>query len=150
MEVTLGHTRNIVEMNISTIALSHTPENLVMLFRCVNCGTAISQYQGKVIKIYPIVEPSTSVLVVNKCPECGMLYTFQTQEVVKERPIKVILIGSKDVVKTFRCHVCRIPLLKFDSNHIFNLVEKVEVKLPYHLSCPSPDCHCNYYFPEMV
>lgn len=149
MEVTLGHTHSTVELRISTVALSHTTDNLVMLFRCTNCGTAISQYQGAVVKIYPIVEPSSSVLVISRCPECGSLYTFQTQEHNLSVPTKVILYGS-ETQKNYRCYVCRLPLIRFTVDHVLDLINKKEVFLPYGLKCPTQGCSGNYYFSEMV
>ena len=151
MEVTLGHTHKVIDLRISTVAVSHTIDNLMMLFRCINCGSAISQYQGMVVKIYPFVEPSAKVLVVTKCPECGSLYTFQTQDFTAFRPAKIMLLASTlGNISTFRCHICRLPLLKFDADKVFDLVDNREIELPYALKCPTSGCSASYYFSEVV
>ena len=136
MIIVIKRTRQEVDLKIHTVSLSHTKSNEMLLFRCIFCGTAISQYLGKVCKIYPFVEPSMEVLKIDKCKECGALYTFQTVE-YKHSGTKIILERDKQ----FACFTCREPIIPIATDNM---------KLPFEVKCPTRDCSEVFDFIDVV
>ena len=149
MEVKLSRTGEKVELHISTITL--VPNDTMSLFRCVVCGSAISQYVGSVIKIYPFLEPAEGILTINKCPGCGALYNYQSQS-GKKIVTKVTLYKNPFImsVDTFKCYNCRADLLKYNLDHIFDLFGMHEAFLPISIKCPTLDCPATYNFWDVV
>jgi uncharacterized protein with PIN domain len=147
MEITIARDDSKQEVCLTTISLSHDSKDKISLFRCISCGSSISQYGGTVVKIYPILEPCLDVLVINKCHDCGALYTFQTR-ISNSHTTKVILFANPLFgLQTFRCYTCRKELLKYDSKHIVDLVSLKEITLPHQLTC---DCGSSYLFSDLL
>jgi hypothetical protein len=149
MQLKLARTGESINLHISTISL--VPTDAVSLFRCVVCGTAISQYEGSVVKIYPFVEPDDAVLTINKCPGCGALYTFQSQNGTK-KDTKVVLFNDPYISNDnhFRCYLCRTDLLRFTYDKIVNLINLSLSELPFSLKCPTFDCPATFNFVDLV
>ena len=151
MQLTIRRDNKPIDLHISTITITPTDEHLISLFRCVVCGSPVSQYEGDVIKLYPIVEPTQDALVISRCSDCGCLYTFHTQLVSKPQPTKVILfVDNLRVENLFRCYICRQPLLKYTLNGVYDMVNNAVATLPYLLHCPGYECNASYRFIDVV
>ncbi|MBU6501162.1 MAG: hypothetical protein KGJ89_05340 [Patescibacteria group bacterium] len=140
------------EILVQTVSLQKNkfdPTNLY-LFRCPYCGTAITQIQGLVNKIVAGVEPTENVIVVHQCATCKRLYTFQTLEYPDIRETKVMLVNSLGAMSTFRCYICRTPLVEFRGDKVIRISDMSMVHIPSHIPCPNDGCPGIYYFQDVL
>jgi len=147
MEITIARDDTKQDICLTTVSLSHNNQDKISLFRCISCGSSISQYGGTVIKIYPILEPCLDVLVINKCHDCGALYTFQTRQSHTHTTRVILFANPLFGLQTFRCYLCRKELLKYDTSHIVDLVNLKEITLPHSLIC---ECGSSYLFSDLL
>lgn len=141
----------IQDVAINTVSLvPDLTDNNLYMFHCTGCGASIAQYQGRVTKIYPFIEPTTDVMVVKRCRKCGMSYTFQTHHGYKNRTTKVILHANIDGYTAFYCHLGRQPVLRFNHDRIYSLADHQEKQVPFLGRCPVETCPAEYYFADLL
>jgi len=130
---------------VNTIGVSKGEK--LSLFRCPNCGSGVCQVLGQVVKIYPMVEPSSEVMTIHRCQECKTLYNFQTR-VSSNKTIRVKLFRNNLPDQVWYCHTCRTPLLRIMDDKIVNLNDRKILELPVYLTCGV--CLTNYDLLEVL
>lgn len=147
MNVTIkGNSQELLISTVSIVPESDT--NALHKFLCIHCATMVTQYQGQVVKIYPILEPYDRALVISSCKYCNSKYTFQTHAQYEIGATKVILeklpTNSLNYFFCFR-HRGR-PLINYGGTHIMTNTRIVTI--PFSVRCD--ECEQGYYFSDLV
>jgi len=139
-----------IELLVQTVsvALNRQDPTNTYLFYCPYCSYQMFQIRGLVSKITPGLEPTSNVVVVNRCPRCEMRYTIQEQR-VQPTQTEVVLtrFGNKETV--FRCYICRTPGISF-ADDVILLPSIKPVKLPIHYTCRNVKCGAHYYITDVI
>lgn len=141
---------------VSTVTLQRTNEQETYPFHCVNCGNTSNIIGGKVIKIYPILEPSTQIPVISTCKSCKAKYVFQdAYEVpVKTTAVKVLLF-PKSEMQSFFCYLgggevkSLNKILEYDKLHAYSVRLRTSIKLPLVTRCTNDNCDITYQFTKL-
>ena len=138
------------EILLQTISLRNLSNNRnTYLFRCFRCGNAIVQLVGEVSKIFPGLEPTNDVVVINQCSKCREKYTFQSHH-YKQEYTRVTLSTSGNFISTFHCYICRNPLLQYDNHLLLVLPTFHAVLLPYSLACINSKCPARFIIEDVL
>ena len=140
------------ELLVQTISLTKNVDNSgdMWMFYCPYCSYQIVQIQGLVSRIMPGLEPTDMVVVLNKCPRCGMRYTFQ-QFSTKTGMTKVTLTRYENKENIFHCYNCRSPLLHFNHDDIYLLPVTKKVTPPISIICPKVlTCPAKYLVCDII
>lgn len=116
-------------VNTVTLSHNHTQPDNIFLFRCMWCNSAISQVQGTIASIVPGLIPTQDVSVLNKCPKCSEVYTFQSSD-AKPGPTRLKLAYGH---LNLSCVICRTHLIAMKTMTNPFLVFPVAVNCPM---CP--------------
>ena len=146
--------QDILVHTVSLIKNKENPSN-VYLFRCTNCGTAISQIQGEVKSIYAEHIPTDNVAVFNKCYKCGRNYIFNTLPYAKIKSTQIILCSEKNEVSIFHCWICRMQLIEYSDDFYHFLPDgKIHATkfgvIESHFHCFMPTCKHEYCLEDIV
>lgn len=138
------------EVLLQTISLrNNNNSHNTYLFRCFRCGNAIVQLVGEVSKIFPGLEPTNQVVVINQCSHCRERYTFQTH-LYKQTYTRVVLSTKGKFISTFHCYICRNPLLQYDNHILLVLPSFHQVTLPFSLVCINSKCPARFTIEEII
>lgn len=140
------------DVPIQTISLGHNTYNTykTLLFHCFYCGQAITQIQGTVTKVFPGLEPTDDVVVINKCQQCKRYYTFQSHKYKDTNTTRVVLSKEEGLINTFHCYICRNPLLQFNEEHIYVLPDLKPLTCPQFVTCFKSDCKRRYHIIDIL
>lgn len=152
MQVTIhGQTKYIP---VSTVTLVRAGENETYPFHCINCGNTSNIIGGKVVKIYPIFEPSDQIPVLSTCKACKTKYVFQDSTEVVSDGVKVLLY-PKDQLQSFFCYLgggevkSINKILEYNKIHSYSFYANAEVHLPLITKCTNRDCDLIYQFNQL-
>lgn len=134
---------------ITTASLASEPYR-VYLVHCFRCGNPLSQIQGRISRIFPGFVPDGNVTVIQKCRQCGELYTFQTAPKRKSlQPVRVVLSTQK-INNDFICPICVTPLLQFTTKGIVTLPEFIKQAIPFIISCTRIGCPGKFRIVDLI
>ncbi len=139
---------------VSTVTLYSEGEGTTYPFHCVTCGNTTNIIGGKVVKIYPILEPSSQITVVTTCKSCKAKYVFHDTQQKPDDSISVLLF-PKVTSQSFYCYlgggevksVNRI--LDYDREKNYSYGENSMVTIPYTTHCTNHDCDLVYKFKQL-
>lgn len=140
------------DIKVQTITLSHLRDEptRVYLFHCFRCGNPMNQVQGGITRIFPGLSPTPTVTIIQKCKQCGELYTFQTQDDRRSpQPIRVIL-STFTPNNTFHCPICITPLLQFNQFGVVLLPEFIKQEIPFIVKCLRKGCPGRYRIVDLI
>jgi uncharacterized protein with PIN domain len=138
------------ELLVHTVSVRRVNQMDIYLFRCYKCGTAVAQFKGEIVRIEPGLLPSDDVPVVSQCFRCKEYYSFQTTTVKKDR-IELRLANNIDShFTTFRCVLCRMQLLEYNSKFVKSLPEWKSEVLPYKFDCSGKECNQKYVLKDVI
>lgn len=139
------------EILVTTVSVKHNPNNPlnVYLFRCLQCGTGITQINGDIVKISAGREPSQDVAVINQCYKCRHYYIFQTRTHLPKESIRLVL-PVRSVYNLFRCVICRTQLLEYNKTSVYLLPQHLSKVYPFDFDCVGHACSVHYSLVDMV
>src|SRR5260221_12998887 len=120
MLISSFHDNETLDIQVNSVSIVGISNHIVKLFRCPYCSSAIIQHEGVVEKIYPFLEPTISLIFINKCDRCGAFFTFQSF-IGRKVPLltKIMLLYTNlHLSDVFRCITCRMPLLEYNKETI--------------------------------
>lgn len=100
MQITSAKDYSLSEITVHSIGISNAPTTF--LLRCFHCGREQSQVQGKLTRIIPWYEPTTTLTVINKCARCLTRYTIQETQ---SNATVLVRLGITEL-SPFHCAVC--------------------------------------------
>lgn len=136
---------------VSTVTLQRGDPGVTYPFHCTSCGNTHTIIGGKVIKIYPILEPSEQVTVVTTCHSCRAKFVFQETTEEGTRPIKVVLFPKQER-QSFFCYLgggelkSLNKILEYDKVHAYSSRLHTSIKLPLTTKCSNESCTLIYQF----
>lgn len=141
-----------VELLINTVSIAPEQDgNALYMFHCINCGSNIQKYQGRIAKITPVLEPYDMVFTYPQCRKCGAYYAFQAY---KSKPVirtQVTLYTQPMGKSLFYCYEGRgEPMLIYTHQGIYSTVESKLMMTPFESTCNNPMCHELYTFADIV
>jgi hypothetical protein len=144
------------EVLVQTITVSpniQDPSNMFLFF-CFRCGFQLVQIQGKVSRIFPGLEPTDTIPVVNQCSRCREKYVFLSKK-LSAKKTRLVLSHSNFWSDTagrsiFRCFICRTPLLAYNSTQAVDLVTHKVLSLPASIDCTNIHCSQKYVIEDIL
>lgn len=150
MQITIRQQPRTLSVQIVSVIPNLLEPLNTYLFRCVKCGTSISQVVGTISSVLPggIV---TGVVVINKCPKCSEFYTFNEVKPNKRIGTGITLSSRNNTTNIFHCFVCRTPLIHYrEGSYLKRLPEFKDILLPLSIRCSGIDCHMIYKIDDIV
>lgn len=135
---------------VSTVTIAKE-EGKTHPFHCTNCGNTTNIIGGVVTRIYPILEPSSQVIVISTCRSCKSKYTFQESNVQTDGLIDVLL-NPTGVTQSFYCYLGggetkdENRIIEYDNRRAYSYIEHDYVDFPYVSKCTNPGCTAVYRF----
>lgn len=137
---------------VSTVTLQREEDGVTWPFHCVTCGNTHTVVGGKVVKVYPIQEPSRQIPVVSTCKSCKAKYIFQDTEDEEKIDKITILLSPKSIRQSFYCYlgggeIKNInKILDYDTLQGYSHLEHSMVTFPFTTHCTNLDCTLVYTF----
>jgi hypothetical protein len=138
---------------VSTVTLQKEMVDVTYPFHCTACGNTLNVIGGRVKRIYPIVEPSDQIPVIQTCKSCKAKYIFQDGD-SQSVPAITILLNPKQQ-KPFYCYVGggedkRLnKILDYENGMIYSFRERHYIQLPFTTACQNPECDVVYQFTQL-
>lgn len=137
------------ELVITTVSIVPEADSKILYkFLCVHCSGFVAQYQGQIVKIYPILEPNDQAVVITPCKLCNSKYTFQTHAAYDTGTTKVMLEKlDRPELNYFFCFRHRGRALVDYAGRSIHTRNHI-VTVPFSTSCPQ--CEQSFWFTDLV
>lgn len=140
---------------VSTVTLQKVADGVTYPYHCNNCGNTLCVIGGKVTKIYPILEPSEQIVVIQTCKSCKAKYTFQDSNTPTHTNMIKVLLSPKMEMQNFYCYLgggenkYLNKILEYSKGSLYSPMLHKTYKAPFVATCGNKDCELQYQFTQL-